>query len=412
MDLAFLASGYPRAVDTAVRNEVLGLRDRGHTVHTFAIRRPDASQFLSDVHRREHQSTTYVFSDHMAATPWSLLKLLWRSPGRVLGAARLALRTRPVGIRGSVWQVAYFLEAAFLAVRMLGRGVQHLHNHIGESSATVAMLASQLSGIPYSLTIHGPYIFRAPERWALGEKIVRSAFTVAITDFTKSQCMMFVPLEHWDKLRVIRCGPEVALLESEPPPLPQERRLIWVGRICEEKGVPLLLEAVERLANEGLDFELVMVGEGPLRAAVEEQVRARGLAERVVLTGWLAGEVVREQIARCRAMVLPSFAEGLPAVLMESLALGRPALSTFIAGIPELIEPGRNGWLVPAGSLEALVTAMREAIELPDETIGRMGRAGRESALRLHDTRVEVAKLEGCIRESVGGSSFAASASQ
>jgi glycosyltransferase involved in cell wall biosynthesis len=300
-----------------------------------------------------------------------------------------------------VWQLAYILEAAFLADRMLARGVQHLHNHIGESSATVAMLASELSGIPYSITIHGPYIFRAPERWALGEKIVRSAFTVAITDFTKSQCMMFVPFEHWSQLRVVRCGPEVALLESEPPPLPEVRRLIWVGRICEEKGVPLLLEAAERLVGEGLDFELVMVGEGPLRSAVEELISIRGLDGRVVLTGWLGGESVREQIARSRGMVLPSFAEGLPAVIMEAFAMGRPALSTYIAGIPELIEPGRNGWLVPAGSVEALVNAMRELIELPNDAIERMGRAGRESVLRLHDTRVEVDKLERCIRESV-----------
>jgi colanic acid/amylovoran biosynthesis glycosyltransferase len=403
MELAFLASGYPRAVDTAVRNEVLGLRDRGHAVHTFAIRRPEATQFLSDVHRCEHASTTYILSDHMAATPWSALKLLLRSPGRFVRAIGLARRTRPAGLHGFAWQVAYFLEAAFLADRMLGLGVQHLHNHIGENSASVAMLASELSGIPYSITIHGPYIFRAPERWALGEKIVRSAFTVAITDFTKSQCMMFVPLEHWGKLRVVRCGPEVALLESEPPPLPEARRLIWIGRICEEKGVPLLLEATSLLAEEGLDFELVMVGEGPLRAAVEDQIRDRGLTGRVVLTGWLGGEDVREQIARCRAMVLPSFAEGLPAVIMEALAMGRPALSTYIAGIPELIEPGRNGWLVPAGSLAALVAAMREAIELPQAEIERMGRAGRDSALRLHDTRVEVDKLECCIRESVEG---------
>jgi glycosyltransferase involved in cell wall biosynthesis len=200
---------------------------------------------------------------------------------------------------------------------------------------------------------------------------------------------------------VIRCGPEVELLECHPPPLPEARRLIWVGRICEEKGVPLLLEAAQQLAGENLDFELVMVGDGPLRSEVETQIRTRNLERRIVITGWLNGEEVREQIARCRALVLPSFAEGLPAVIMEALALGRPALSTYIAGIPELIEPGRNGWLVPAGSSDALAEAMREAIELPNEAIERMGRAGRESALCLHDTAAEVDKLERRIRESV-----------
>jgi len=401
MILGFLASSYPRAVDTAVRNEVLGLRELGHTVHTFAIRRAEVSQLVSDLHHRELATTTYIVSDHMLAAVGSTLRLLVRSPKRFWRTLALAVRTHPPGIRGFLLQLAYFVEASFLAEQLLERGIQHFHNHIGENSASVAMLASSLSGVPYSLTIHGPYIFRAPERWALGEKIVRSAFTVAITHFTQSQCMMYIPYEHWNKLRVIRCGPEVELLACEPPPLPDVRRLIWVGRICEEKGVPLLLEAAAQLADEKLEFELVMVGEGPLRAETERQIRERQLEGRIEITGWLSGEAVRDQIARCRAMVLPSFAEGLPAVLMESLALGRPAVSTFIAGIPELIEPGRNGWLVPAGSCEALAAAMREAIELPDETIERMGAAGRRLALQLHNTTVEVGKLEQCIRESV-----------
>ena len=137
------------------------------------------------------------------------------------------------------------------------------------------------------------------------------------------------------------------------------------------------------------------------RPARRLQIRTRHLEGRIAITGWLNGEEVREQLARSRALVLPSFAEGLPAVIMEALALGRPAVSTYIAGIPELIEPGRNGWLVPAGSADALAEAMREAIELPNEAIERMGRAGRESALRLHDTTAEVDKLERRIRENV-----------
>jgi glycosyltransferase involved in cell wall biosynthesis len=164
-----------------------------------------------------------------------------------------------------------------------------------------------------------------------------------------------------------------------------------------------LLEASEQLARAGLGFELVLVGDGPLRSAIEAQIRTRGLGEHITITGWLNGEQVREQIARSHAMVLPSFAEGLPAVIMEAMAFERPAISTYIAGIPELIEHGRNGWLVPAGSVETLVGAMRAAIEAPTSELERMGRAGREAVLRLHDTVAEVAKLEGLIRASVEG---------
>jgi glycosyltransferase involved in cell wall biosynthesis len=391
MNIGFLASCYPRAVDTAVRNEVLGLRHRGHTVHAFSIRRADVSQLVSDLHLREAETTTYIVSDHLWSTPLSALKLLLRQPSRFLRALALAQRT------------------------LRKRGVEHLHNHIGENSASVAMLASALSGIPYSLTIHGPYIFRAPERWALGEKIARSAFTVAITSFTRSQCMIHAPVDAWSRLHVVRCGPDAALLHAEPPPLPGRaddpdrsaggRRFVWVGRLCEEKGVPLLLEASAGLAAEGLGFELVLVGDGPLRSALEAEIHERGLGDHVSITGWMSGDGVREEIARSHAMVLPSFAEGLPAVIMEALALERPAISTYIAGIPELIEPGRNGWLVPAGSVEALAAAMREAIEAPLERLEQMGRAGRMDVLRLHDTVTEVGKLESLIRTSAEGRS-------
>jgi len=180
MNIGFLASSYPRAVDTAVRNEVLGLRERGHVVHTFSIRRADASQLVSELHLREHSTTTYIVSDHFWATPLAALKLLLRRPSRFLRSLALARRTRAAGLRGLALQGAYFLEAAYLAEQLLERRIEHLHNHIGENSASVAMLASALSGVPYSMTIHGPYVFRAPERWALGEKITRSAFTVAI----------------------------------------------------------------------------------------------------------------------------------------------------------------------------------------------------------------------------------------
>ncbi len=403
--IGYLASSYPRAVDTAVRNEVVGLRELGHYVDTFAIRRADADQLTSDLHRREHERTTYILSDHWLVTPLAALELMVRKPARVLSALRLAMRTRPRGVRGAIWQAAYFLEAAFLAKQLLDRRIQHLHVHIGESPASVALLASELSGIAYSMTIHGPYIFRAPEYWALGTKIERAAFTVCITEFTKSQCMMYVPYTCWERLEVIRCGPELSFLRRNPPPLRDSARIVWVGRICEEKAIPILLDATERLSREGVKFELVMVGDGPLRGQVEARLQSSGLSDRVRITGWADVECVRREIEEARALVLPSFAEGLPAVLMEALALGRPAISTYVAGIPELIEPGVNGWLVPAGSEVHLAAAVRQALELPLNELARMGRAGRASVLEHHDPRVEVGKLarriEQCIAEGI-----------
>jgi len=400
MRLAYLTSVYARASDTFVRAEVLGLRARGHEVATFSIRRPGADQLTSDEVRREHASTTYLLPDHKLGVLLAPLKRLVRSPGRFLRALALSWRTGQPGLRGRTWHLAYLFEACFLAERMEAAGIEHLHVHLEESPATVAMLAAEASGIPFSMAVHGPYVFRAPLQWALGEKIRRSAFTTCITEFTKSQCMIYAPQEAWPKLELVRCAPQKLFLDAGIPPLPREKRLVWVGRVCEEKGVPVLLEAAERLAREGRAFELVLLGDGPLLPAVRASLERRGLASRVRCAGWASSETVRDELARARAMVLPSFAEGLPVVLMEALAMGRPTISTYVAGIPELVEPGACGWLVPAGSVGALAEAMRAALDLPDAELERLGREGRRRVEERHDLARELDVLERRMRGS------------
>ncbi len=398
LQIAYLASMYPRAVDTSVRNEVLKLRALGHRVDTFSIRKADASQLLSDFHRSESRSTTYILDEQASRLPIAALVALVRSPARFFRALGLALRTSPAGIRALIWQLAYFVEATFLAGALRKRGIGHLHVHIGESSASVAMLASVLSGVPYSMTIHGPYIFRAPEHWALGEKIRQSKFTVCITEFTRSQCMIYVPHTEWSKLHIVHCGPDPAFLEGEPPPMGEARKLVWVGRICEEKAVPIVLDAARRLAEEDVAFELVMVGDGPLRTEAEALIRREGLEGRVRLAGLLSTEDLVKEVVDAQILLIPSFAEGLPAVIFEAMAMRRPVISTYIAGIPELVEPGRNGWLVPAGSVTHLVDAMREALTTPRERLEEMGEHGRRAILERHDPAIEAAKLADLIR--------------
>jgi glycosyltransferase involved in cell wall biosynthesis len=213
--------------------------------------------------------------------------------------------------------------------------------------------------------------------------------------------MIYAPVEQWPKLQIVHCGPDPAFLAKEPEPLGDSRRLVWVGRICEEKAVPILLEAAHRVAERGIDFELVLIGDGPLRAASQQLIDEAGLADRVRITGWMNSGQIVEQLADARGMVLPSFAEGLPAVIMEAMAMARPCISTYIAGIPELIEPGRNGWLVPASDVDALADAMAELLESDVETLRRLGAAGREAVLERHDPVAEAGKLSDLIAESV-----------
>jgi glycosyltransferase involved in cell wall biosynthesis len=175
--------------------------------------------------------------------------------------------------------------------------------------------------------------------------------------------------------------------------VPDVPRLVSVGRLCEQKGQFLLLQAAAKLRRAGVNFELVLVGDGPLRGELEALVAREGLGDQVRIAGWASGETVQQEIEAARALVLPSFAEGLPVVLMEALARGRPVISTYVAGIPELVRDGECGWLVPAGSQDALTIAMQRALESSATHLTEMGRRGYTRVRQMHDASTNAQKL-------------------
>jgi colanic acid/amylovoran biosynthesis glycosyltransferase len=391
--LAYLTSAYGRTSDTFIRGEVAQLRKLGFTVHTFSIRRPPLEQAAGEDVRREQASTEYLLSGGAGRLLAGALRIALFSPGRFLTALAIAQRSSPPGLKPRLWHLAYAIEAAYLAGRLQQKGVRHLHNHIGQNSATVAMLAAGIAGIPYSLTIHGPDDFDQPVQIALGEKVRRSAFTIAISSFGRSQLWRWVGADQWDKVHVVHCGVDETFRAHPPTPPPDNRRLISIGRLSEQKGQALLVRAAAILAKQGIEFELALVGDGPLRAQLEAEIVANGLQGKVRLLGWKNSSEVRDELLASRAMVMSSFAEGLPVVIMEALALGRPVLSTAIAGVPELVRDGVNGWLVPAGSVEALAEGMKRALSATPDELARMGRNGAESVARDHNLATEVTKL-------------------
>jgi len=403
MIIGYLTNQYARASDTFIRSEVEQLRRNGHLVHTFSVRRPDDDQLISDSVRRERANTHYILEQGMARLLASVLWAFTTRPGRGLAAAHLAWRTRQHGIARVVRQVAYFVEACHLARCLRATGVQHLHNHFADNSASVAMLTSVISGIPYSSQVHGPQIFYAPVAWALSEKISRSAFTSCISYFCRSQCMAFASSEMWDRLHIVHCGLDASFLDEVLTPIPTAPKLVCVGRLSEEKGQLVLIEAIRQLAAEGSPVEVTLVGDGPMRPAIESFVRHHNLSARIHLRGWCDSDAVRQEIRAARGLVLSSFAEGLPVVIMEAMALGRPVIATAIAGIPELVEPGVSGWLIPAGSIDGLTTAIRELTATPINQLEAMGRAASTKVARHHDIRSEVAWLETLFEASIAG---------
>jgi glycosyltransferase involved in cell wall biosynthesis len=392
MKVAYLVNQYPHVSHSFIRREIAALEVLGVAVERFSVR-PSPADLVDPADQAERQRTQILLGAGLAGLLGALLWAAFTRPLRWLKALRRTVRLGRRSERGVLRHLVYLAEACVLLRRLRRAGAAHLHAHFGTNSAAVALLTRLLGGPPYSFTVHGPEEFDRPDSLSLTDKIENAAFVVAVSSFGRSQLFRWCAAGHWPRVHVVRCGVDAAFLSGGPQSVPDTNRLVCVGRLSEQKGQLLLLEALGRLAAEGVPFEMVLAGDGPMRAVVEERMRRLGLEGRVRITGWLSNDAVRREILAARALVLPSFAEGLPVVLMEALALGRPVVTTYIAGIPELVENGVNGWLLPAGSADALAEALREALRAPVERLEQMGKAGAGRVAALHDANAEAVKL-------------------
>jgi glycosyltransferase involved in cell wall biosynthesis len=400
MTIAYLVNQYPKVSHSFIRREIAGIEACGIQVARFSIR-SCGSELVDEEDKRELEKTRFVLGIGKVGLLFALLRVAITRPIRFLSALWLMIQVGRKSDRGVLRHLAYLAEACVLIGWFSELGIAHVHAHFGTNSTTVAMLCRALGGPPYSFTVHGPEEFDKAEALALTEKIKRAAFVVAISSFGKSQLYRWCEHEQWSKIQVIHCGVDDMFLTQAPIPVPDQPRLVCVGRLCEQKGHLLLLEAAGQLVAEGLSFMLVLVGDGPLRTEIETMITRLGLQDHVEITGWASNSEVHQHILASRAMVLPSFAEGLPVVVMEALALSRPVISTYVAGIPELVEPEICGWLVPPGSVEALTNAMRTALQLPVEKLEQMGRVGAFRVAQQHDAAIEASILAALFRSNI-----------
>ena len=321
------------------------------------------------------------------------MRVVVTRPRAFVQALAMTIRVGLVDERGLFRNLVYFAEACLLLKWLTDLRVTHLHTHYATNSTTAAMLCRILGGPSYSFTMHGPEEFDASRANCLREKIHHASFVVAISEFTRSQLYRWADYSDWPKIRVVCVGVSTMFLKRGPVPVPSAPRFVNIGRIVEQKGQTILIQAAARLRERGYDFELVIVGDGPMRKAIEDLIDQLDLQGRVRITGYLSNQRVLEELIAARALVLPSFAEGLPGVFFESLALGRPVISTYIAAHPELIEPGVNGWLVPAGAVEPLVEAMAEVLTAEPIELERMGHAGAARIAERHNPFTQAEKL-------------------
>ncbi|MEE4278706.1 MAG: glycosyltransferase family 4 protein [Halieaceae bacterium] len=395
--VAYLVNQYPQVSHSFIRREILALESAGVTVARFALRGWDA-QLVDPLDREERERTRYLLRDGMAGLLADTLAVALRSPLAFLVALTWALRLGWRGDRAMVYHLVYLAEACRLKRCFDEVGVDHAHAHFGTNPAEVLLLVRRLGGPPYSFTVHGPEEFDRPLALKLREKIDGSAFVVAISSYGRSQLSRWVEYAQWPKIREVHCGLDAQFLDAPLTPVPEAPRLVCVGRLCEQKGQLLLMEAARNLKQRGLAFELVLAGDGEMRSEVEALITRFDLSAEVTITGWVSSARVAEELRRARAMVLPSFAEGLPVVIMEALALGRPVVSTYIAGIPELVSPGACGWLVPAGSVEELTEAMAAVLAADADSLAGLAAEGRRRVRSRHSAVTEAGKLLDCIR--------------
>ena len=382
--LAYLSSKYPAISHTFILREVEALRRLGVEIQTLSIRRTPADEQLSQADRAAADSTVSI----LPVAPGRLLECHARAfidrPIRYLRTLARAARLSPGGVRGGLWRLFYFAESIVLWDECRRRGLRHVHVHIANVAADVALLAtafghSRREPSSWSFTMHGPTEFYNLRQYRLAEKVRDARFVVCISDFARSQLMGLVDPQSWGKLHVVHCGLDRDAFRPAPQPATGagELRILNVGRLVPEKGHALLLEAMRILRDSGVDARLTIVGDGPLRTVLEAEAAAGGIADRVDFTGAVGQDRIRELYRANDVFCLSSFAEGLPVVLMEAMATGLTVVATRIMGVPELVEDGVSGLLCAPGRADELAAALERLSEAPDLR-RRLGEAARE----------------------------------
>lgn len=375
---------------TFIRREIYALERQGVEVVRYGVRHWDGPLIDPD-DLAERERTKYLMTGNLPGLIFALLSTALTNPAGLFRTLKPWFQLVKAARGKIIPHIAYLMQAAALTRHARKDGISHVHVHFGTNATAVAMLARHLGGPSYSFMVHGPDELTDPSELNFPIKIKHAKFVTAITHFCRSQLIRFSSVEYADKIKIIHCA--LNLEDFTQTPLPQNRNFVCIGRLCPQKGQAMIPRVVAKLVADYPDVKIQLVGDGETRPEIEAEIARLNLDDNFELMGWRTSEEVRQILQNARHFLLPSFAEGLPVVLMEAYALGRPSISTYIAGIPELIDDS-CGWLIPAGSEEALETAMRDAMEAGDDRLNKMAQIGRARVEASHDADIEAAKLK------------------
>ena len=398
--VAYLTSRYPTVSHTFILREVRALRELGVAVDTFSIWPSAPDQLLSDADREEAASTFNLLPPRPLRLIRAHAAALRASPSAYAHLVRRALGLARPGRRGLMLAGSWIVEAPVLWRELRRRGIRHVHSHLNGTGPAVAMLATELanraapdgSEHTWSMTVHGPAEFYEVANDGLPVKVRSATFAVCISDFGRSQVMAFVPEDHWRKVHVVHCG--VVPDDHAPARTAGDGRLrlLDVGRLAQVKGHGVLLEALARLRERGVDAELTIVGDGPKREALEEFAREIGLAEVVRFTGAIGQDEIAAHYESADVFAHASFAEGIPVVLMEAMNHRLPVVATRVMGVGELVRDGENGLLVRPARADLFADALERLAADPDLR-ARMGAEGARTVSAEFDVRASAARM-------------------
>jgi len=402
--IAYLTSQYPMLSMSFVLREVIALRELGMRIDVVSINLPDRPVERLTAEEAIEASNAYHLKGHgLVGAGMAVVKTLATNFGGFWRGAGLAFRLAGLDIKRLFYHAMYFAEALMVGVWMRQKGLRHVHVHLGSQGATVGMYVKHIFGVGFSITVHGPDEFYDAEGQYLTEKVAAADFICCISFFCRSQLMKFSPYAQWGKLLVARLGVDTA--NFVPPPSRPAREtcaIVSVGRLVPAKGQHQLVDAVGRLAAQGKKVRLHLVGAGPDDASLRAQVARLADPSVVVFEGAVNHDRIRALYEAADIFCIPSFAEGIPIVLMEAMAMELPCVTTHITGIPELIRTGTDGLLVAPADLDGLTEALAELID--DAGLReRLGKSGRARVLEQYDLGRNIPRLAEIFAERVEG---------
>ena len=382
--IAYLSSEYPGISHTFIFREICALRQQDIIVKTASILTPGNTAIMTPEEQADAANTLYIKDCGLAklVVAHAALKLTAFFPYMRMFSYALSLWSNgPVSLFKAM---AYFAEAGVLVHWMRRESIRHVHVHFANPAATVALIGAASGLIEFSLSVHGPDEFYNINQDLIPEKVRKAAFARCISYYCRSQLERLTEYKDWGKFHIVRCGVDLTKYAPRPDPNNAVAQILCVGRLVPAKGQHLLVKACHALKERGVAFHLTLVGAGPDRDSLEALATSLGIKDAVTFTGPVGQGDIHAYYDKADIFALPSFAEGLPVVLMEAMAKGIPCVTTSITGIPELVHDGENGLLVAASDWEGLAERLQQLIKDP-ALRRRLGMAAREIVERDYD---------------------------